>query len=242
MPKSNTIASEIDHGKWLKEHDPVIQWGWGSPAGKLRAKRRAELIATGAELAPEKHAMEIGCGTGMFTEMFDAYGASILAVDLSPDLLELARKRALSPRVVFQESPFEQCEAQGPFDAIIGSSVLHHLECPSVFAKIHSLLKPGGIMSFCEPNMLNPQIWFTLRFRRFFPYISKDETAFYRTSVANMLKSVGFAEVRITPFDWLHPKVPSCLIPLIKGIEKIVEFIPGVKEFAGSLWIVAKKR
>jgi 2-polyprenyl-3-methyl-5-hydroxy-6-metoxy-1,4-benzoquinol methylase len=48
---------------------------------------------SGALLNPQKRALEIGCGTGMFTEMFAQTGAGILAVDISSDLLEAAGKR-----------------------------------------------------------------------------------------------------------------------------------------------------
>jgi 2-polyprenyl-3-methyl-5-hydroxy-6-metoxy-1,4-benzoquinol methylase len=61
---------EIEHGKMLAQGDTELLWGWGTPAGRLRAKRRAKLIATGAHLKAEVRALEMGCGTGMFTEMF----------------------------------------------------------------------------------------------------------------------------------------------------------------------------
>lgn len=236
------VEAETKHGKWLAENDPVMQWGWGTPAGKLRASRRAGLIAQGAGLAPGVRSLEIGCGSGLFTEMFAASGADILAVDLSPDLLNLARQRNLPPeRVEFLESPFEECTTRGPFDAIIGSSILHHLDCPKAFAKIYELLKPGGVMSFCEPNMLNPQVWIILHFRRFFPYVSPDETAFRRWPLATLLADNGFSKIKITPFDWLHPKTPEKFIPAVKKLEGALEFLPGVREFAGSLWITAQK-
>ena len=238
----NVVEAEARHGKWLAENDPVLQWGWGTPAGKLRAQRRAQLIAQGARLAPGVRALEIGCGTGLFTEMFAEYGARILAVDLSVELLNAAAQRNLpANQVTFLESPFEECDIHGPFDAVIGSSVLHHLDCEKAFTKIYELLKPGGIMSFCEPNMLNPQVWFILHFRKFFPYVSPDETAFYRNKLHGMLQHAGFVDITITPFDWLHPKLPSKLIPTVRRIEILLEAIPGIREFAGSHQIVAQK-
>ena len=236
------VEAETRHGKWLAKNDPVMQWGWGTPAGQLRAKRRAELIALGAELKPGMRVLEIGCGTGMFTEMFATYGANILAVDLSKDLLELAAKRNLpADRITFLASPFEECALHGPFDAIIGSSILHHLDCSKAFDKIYDLLRPGGTMSFCEPNMLNPQVWFILRFRKFFPYVSDNETAFRAKSLKKLLATAKFKNINVTPFDWLHPSVPSMIIPSVKKTEKIFEALPGVKNFSGSLCIVAKK-
>jgi ubiquinone/menaquinone biosynthesis C-methylase UbiE len=116
--------NEIAHGQMLAQNDPELVWGWKTPAGRVRARRRADLIARGAGLKPGMRVLEIGCGTGMFTEIFAKTGAQILAVDISPDLLARARQRGLpESQVRFLERPFENCDVEGPFDAVIGSSV-----------------------------------------------------------------------------------------------------------------------
>lgn len=75
------IEHEVAHGRLLAENDAESLWGWGTPAGKVRAKRRAELIAQGAGLQPGTRALEIGCGTGLFTELFAQKGAQIVALE-----------------------------------------------------------------------------------------------------------------------------------------------------------------
>src|SRR5262245_8041458 len=120
---------EIAHGEFLAQSDPELIWGWGTPAGRLRAARRAQLIAEGARLAPGMRVLEIGCGTGMSTQMFAATGARIVAVDISDALVARARERGLdADQVQFVAKRFEDCVVDGPFDAVIGSSILHHLE------------------------------------------------------------------------------------------------------------------
>src|ERR1035438_5416211 len=120
---------EIQHGQWLADHETETVWGWGTPAGKLRAARRAKLIAEGAQFRQGVRALEIGCGTGLFTETFAASGARIVAVDISPELLDIAKRRGLpAEQVTFIIKPFEDCGVDGPFDAVVGSSVLHHLD------------------------------------------------------------------------------------------------------------------
>jgi len=240
-PQSNTrYQHEVEHGKYLSLGSAEEIWGWGTPAGQLRAKRRAALILEGAGIGPSSKVIEIGCGTGLFTDMFARSGAQIIAVDLSPDLLAIARTRHL-PRVLFQERSFEDCEVDGPFDAVIGSSVLHHLDLERTWPKIFSLLKPGGRLSFAEPNMLNPQIYCERHFRRFFPQVSPDETAFVRTGLRRELEDAGFTSVSIRPFDWLHPATPPALIPVVSGIGRVFEAIWPILEFAGSLRIWARR-
>jgi 2-polyprenyl-3-methyl-5-hydroxy-6-metoxy-1,4-benzoquinol methylase len=237
----NTRAKhEIEYGKYLAEGNTELIWGWGTPAGRIRAQRRASLIATGARLVPGMRVLEIGCGTGMFTEMFVQYGAYIVAVDISDELLIKAKARNLpEDKVCFVERRFEDCNVDGPFDAIIGSSILHHLDLQDALPVIYRLLKPNGIMSFAEPNMLNPQVWAERRFRGLFPNVSPDETAFVKRKLSKELKLHGFSGIEITPFDWLHPSVPHPLIGLVLAMGAMVEAIPILREFSGSLHIKA---
>ena len=232
----------MEHGRWLARNNTETVWGWGTPAGRVRALRRAELIAGGAGLGPGMNALEIGCGTGLFTELLAATGARIAAVDLSPELLALARARNLpTDQVRFLLKPFEQCGSLGPFDSVVGSSVLHHLDLDAALKRIAQLLKPGGRLSFAEPNMLNPQVFAERHFRAFFPQVSPDETAFVRWRLAGSLRRAGFKAVEIVPFDWLHPSVPPRLIAMVSRLGQILETLPGLREFSGSLYIRAKK-
>lgn len=241
---SRIFHHEIEHGKKLARNGAELIWGWGTPAGRVRAERRALLIAEGARLKPGVHALEIGCGTGLFTKFFAATGASITAVDISAELLMEARARGLdSEKISFVEKPFEECEVDGPFDAVIGSSILHHLDLQSSCPKILALLKPGGMASFAEPNMLNPQILV----QKNIPWIKKalgdspDETAFVRWSLVSMLRGIGFVDIDIQPFDWLHPFTPEKIIRAVSRIGQVLENIPVVREFAGSLHITCRK-
>lgn len=236
--KTLRIKHELEHGKILAQSNTELLWGWGTPAGQLRAKRRAKWIATGAHLKAGVQALEIGCGTGLFTEMFAETGANLVAIDISPDLLVKAKERNLPPdKVQFLEKRFEDCDITESYDAIIGSSILHHLDLEEALIKIYLLLKPSGIMSFAEPNMLNPQVFVMFKCRRWFPEISPDENALVRWKLAHLLKKVGFEKIEITPFDWLHPAVPKPLIPSIYNIGRGLEWIPGLREFSGSLYI-----
>jgi len=237
---SARAQNEVAHGAFLAAEGPEAVWGWGSPAGQIRAKRRAALILGGAAVDRASRVLEIGCGTGMFTAAFAESGAEIVAVDLSPDLLAIAAQRQLT-RVRFVQSSFEDCEMDRPFDAVIGSSVLHHLNIERALPRIFELLKPGGRLSFAEPNMLNPQIYCERHFRRFFPQVSPDETAFVRTKLRRQLLASRFEDVSIRPFDWLHPSVPSSLISAVSKIGRGLERAWPLSEFAGSLLIRAKR-
>jgi SAM-dependent methyltransferase len=145
--------------------------------------------------------------------------------------------------VQFLEQRFENCGAEGAFDAVIGSSVLHHLDLKKALARILSVLRPGGSMSFAEPNMLNPQIVL----QKNVPWLKKrlgdspDETAFARWPLRALLLKTGFVEVEITPFDWLHPATPVPMINTVMRLGLVLERVPFLREFAGSLHIRCRR-
>ncbi|HVX13803.1 MAG TPA: class I SAM-dependent methyltransferase [Pirellulales bacterium] len=235
---------EIVHGKALAAEGAEHAWNWASAAGRVRAKRRAELIVRAANIGPGMRVLEIGCGTGLFTEFFVAAGASVCAVDISPDLLELARQRGIDPKgVKFYCGEFESLDLPGPFDAVVGSSVLHHLDIALSLARIRDDLVPGGRLSFAEPNYLNPQVWAERRIpvvRRMMG-ASPDETAIVRWRLGRSLRELGFEDISIRNFDWLHPAVPAALIPIVSSVGRMLEAVPLVKEFSGSVLIAAEK-
>lgn len=237
--------NEIQHGHDLLSMGAEMAWGWSTPAGQLRAARRNDLIVQRAQLKSGLTVLEIGCGTGLFTQGFAKSGAEILAIDISENLIEHARRRDYGKSIVrFLGAAFEADEVKnaGPYDAIVGSSVLHHLELQPALERIFDLLAPGGRMAFAEPNMLNPQIFAERTFLRgTLPQVSPDETAFVRWTLARQLRQIGFTQVLIQPYDWLHPAMPQVLIPAVSGLGRILERVPLVREFAGSLIISAYK-
>lgn len=236
------IDRELEHGRKLSEEGAEKLWGWDTPAGARRAARRAGLIADAAGLGAGVSALEIGCGTGMFTAKFAARGANIVALELSPDLIAKARARGLPEKQVrFVAGDFMTSDPGQTFDAVVGSSVLHHLDVAAALSRILKLLRPGGVMVFAEPNMLNPQVFLERHLRNLFPYVSPDETAFVRFGLATLMKRCGFDNVRITPFDWLHPAVPQPLISSVSLAGGVLEIVPGVREFAGSLLIAGRR-
>jgi 2-polyprenyl-3-methyl-5-hydroxy-6-metoxy-1,4-benzoquinol methylase len=243
-----TNKERLQHEKAHAEvllRDPDGIWGWGTPAGKARAERRAELIIEAGHINSKSTTLEIGCGTGIFTELVSKSGASITACELSEKLIALAAKRQYSSEVRFINEDACQLgsEHTGRYDVVWGSSVLHHLDLKMFLPKILRLMRPGGIFVFTEPNMMNPQIWLerNIRVIRRIAGASPDETAFYRWRIKKVLIEEGFINVMIRPHEFLHPMIPSSLIPLFKSLTRIAEAIWPICEIGGSLLIIAEK-
>ena len=236
------LKNEIEHGKYLLEHGAGEVWNWEGPAGKLRWARRVGMLTS--NLKPGMQVLELGCGTGYFSRQLARTGASITAIDISEDLLEEARRTIDAENVTFKvDNAYRMSFADATFDAVVGSSVLHHLEIGPAIAECFRVLKPGGTLAFTEPNMMNPQI----AVQKNIPAIkrrlgdSPDETAFFRWPLRRTLERAGFQQVEIVPFDFLHPRVPAGLIPSVQALGALLEKLPLTREIAGSLYIRASK-
>jgi SAM-dependent methyltransferase len=236
------IAKEIQHGRYLAQHGAGEIWNWESPAGKLRWARRVKMLSS--HLRPGMSVLELGCGTGTFTRELARSGADITAIDVSPELLEIARASYSAPNVHYEtQNAYALSYPDAAFDSVVGSSVLHHLEVEEALRNIYRVLQPGGTIFFTEPNMLNPQI----AVQKNVPWVkrklgdSPDETAFFRWRLRRLLEKTGYRNVRIDPFDFLHPKTPIRLINRVNTFSRFLESVPIISEFAGSLYIRGAK-
>ena len=236
------VTKEIRHGRFLAKYGAGEIWNWESPAGKLRWARRVKMLSK--HLGAGMRVLELGCGTGYFTRELARSRADIVAIDVSPELLELARANYSAPNVRYEiQNASALSYPDAVFDSVVGSSVLHHLEIEEALREIHRVLKAGGTIYFTEPNMLNPQI----AVQKNVPWVkrklgdSPDETAFFRWPLRRLLEQTGYRDVRIDPFDFLHPKTPVPLVGRLDVVGRFLENVPVISEFAGSLYIRAIK-
>jgi SAM-dependent methyltransferase len=242
MTTDPRLHHEISHGQYSLEHGEEV-WNWSSPAGKIRWARRcglfADFLGTGRKLV-----LEIGCGTGLFTKELVKTGHTIVAIDISDALIRKAEKRIASANVHFisgnaynTDFPLEH------FDFIVGSSSLHHLDVEKALKEFFRILKPGGKIFFTEPNMLNPQVALikNVPFLKRKSGDSPDETAFLRWRIAGAFRRYGFTDIQAIPFDFLHPHLPEAFIKKGTRLTLLLEKIPAIKEFAGSLIIRCRK-
>jgi len=107
-----------------------------APVGRIRASVRAgrdQMRATLLSWLPEdlrgKRVLDAGCGTGAFAVEAARRGAEVVAIDLSPTLVNLARERLpseLASRIDFRSGDMLAPEL-GQFDHVVAmDSVIHY--------------------------------------------------------------------------------------------------------------------
>lgn len=134
---------------------------WWDPQGPQRPLHelnpaRLGYVAGRVSLAGAR-VLDVGCGGGLLSEAMAASGARVTALDLAPELIEVARLHLLESgldvdyRLQSVESLAE--EAPGSFDAITCMEMLEHVPDPgSVLRACARLLKPGGVLLLSTLN------------------------------------------------------------------------------------------
>jgi ubiquinone/menaquinone biosynthesis C-methylase UbiE len=133
------------------------------------------LVSTCMRLARLKagaRVADLGCGSGVFTDLLHKQGYRAVGLDLSPKLVALGRARY--PGVEFLEGDVEHLPfPDESLDGVLLSGLVHHLPDPSRCAnEAYRVLKRGGKFAAFDPNRMNP-----------FMYLYRDRSSPFYSSV-----------------------------------------------------------
>jgi len=128
---------------WSKvapKYDHVVDLQIG-PTTRSMARERVAKEGRLGDLA------EFGCGTGYYTAVLADKANSVVATDVSPGMLALAKDHIKAPNVTFQ---VEDCQKTslptGAFDTAFMSLVIHFTEPDKTLAEMRRILKRGGTL------------------------------------------------------------------------------------------------
>jgi ABC-2 type transport system ATP-binding protein len=143
--------------------------------------------------------VELGCGTGVYTELILPKTTHLVATDLSNELLELARKRlGNNPKVTIQN---ENCRATSfasdAFDNVFMANLIHVVENPAqVLEECHRVLRKGGVLiivTYTNVGMhLLEKIKLGVRFLKVWGKPPKHTHIFSPEKLAGLMERAGF--------------------------------------------------
>jgi len=148
-----------------------------------------------AGLKPPARVADLGCGSGVFTDLLSKQGYQATGLDISPKLIALGR--AKYPNVEFHEGDVEHLPfADGSMDGILLSGLVHHLPDPSrCAAEAFRVLRKGGSFVAFDPNRMNPFMY--LYRDRSSPFysnvgVTENERPVLAHQIAGVFQSAGF--------------------------------------------------
>jgi ubiquinone biosynthesis O-methyltransferase len=124
---------------------------------QLQSKSQQAAPSAGSPLAG-KRILDVGCGGGILSLALASLGANVLGIDAGPENIQAAsrhRDRLLASRqlpVSFRNVLLEEL-AEPPFDIVVCSEVVEHVELPAAFvAQCATRLKDGGLLVLTTIN------------------------------------------------------------------------------------------
>ncbi len=99
----------------------------------------------------DKKVLDLGCGYGWHCIYAMENGAaSVIGIDISNKMLEIARQKTSFPEVEYRKCAIEDIDfAEESFDIILSSLAFHYIEgYDALIKKLHKILKPEGALIF----------------------------------------------------------------------------------------------
>ena len=104
--------------------------------------------------------LEIGCGSGLFSRRLAQRSQHVLALDLSPEMIRVARESSAKfPNIEFHVADVMTWNSpDAHFDCIATIATLHHLPLREAVLRMKAALKPGGVLLVLD--LFGPQrLW-----------------------------------------------------------------------------------
>ncbi|MFV1966828.1 MAG: class I SAM-dependent methyltransferase [Pirellulaceae bacterium] len=102
-----------------------------------------------------KQVLDVGCGLGFFSERLVQRGASVVASDIGPTLVERTRERVGCTGVVADALELVTQLGRDRFDGVVSSECIEHTPDPvAAIGQMVQVVKPGGFLAVSTPNLL----------------------------------------------------------------------------------------
>ena len=242
VSKYDAEAEDFDTEAWLQEGDsvrvPESRSAWYFVERKVR--RALELVPP----ARTWRAHEIGCSFGQMTSLLSREFDTLLASDISPRSVAIARKRLQRygiHNVSLLQADAERLEMirDASFEVVYSFSTIRFCPRPEqALREIRRTLVRGGAVVVDFPNARSP--WHSLLKPILGIRPHAHDRLYTAAEAAALLREAGFTEVRAITFLFTSRRLPALFLPLFKAIDAIGERIPLLRSFAGIIMVCGR--
>lgn len=222
------------------EFDPFAPRGWRTLAERF------------AQMVPNQSArwlLDVGCGTGQSRGVYADRAARYCGIDLSFEALSRARGKSPSARWSQADAgrlPF----ADGAFDVVAFSSVLHHIpDFGPALAEARRVLAPGGSVFAFDPNLRHPAMAL-FRSPRSPLYLSEgvspNEAPLAPARLRRAFEAAGFVRIRQRcqsgiPYREVAPRLLNACLALYNAADWAFEKV-GLGRIFGTFVLTAGEK
>ncbi len=125
--------------------------------GSQAPSRLAEVIDSVTKKRPSLSVLDLGCGTGVSGEHLKSRASRLVGVDLSVEMVEIARERMIYDELEVAEITEWLQQSEERFDVIVAcDSLIYFGDLTQVIAPAAGLLREGGIIAFSVERSVGP--------------------------------------------------------------------------------------
>jgi dolichol-phosphate mannosyltransferase len=212
----------------------------------VKLRWRAITVRHCFHVLPGESILELGAGSGLWTDHLAAVFRGenpLTAVVLNRDLAgKLVEKNLPNTQCALVEDIARDLPSES-YDYVIGTAILCHRMYPQTLQALYRLLKPGGQLLFFEANYWNPQVFIKNSIRPIGRWSgdARCQIGMRKHKLMQMASNQGFTNIETIPYDIVHPLTPRFLIPAVQSVAFVLEHLPIIREFCGTLYIWARK-
>ncbi len=201
-------------------------------------------------LGPASRVLELGFGEGIITRMMLGARRSLTVVEGS-QILHGALQREFGTDLTAIHALFEEFSPDAPFDAVVASHILEHVDDPvALLRRIRTWLAPGGRLIVVVPNKesLHRRLAVLMKLQPKLDSLgARDklvghQRVYSHETLAADLKAGGFAVAEATGF-FLKPVANSMMLEhsaeLLSAMNEIGSQLP--KELLANIGVVATR-
>jgi len=246
------LKEKIFFDSVAKKYDK--NYGYNLPFTKYKISKKIDKFISLIEKfsylkkADKLNLLEVGCGTGEYTWRVAKKLKTdrILGLDISKNVLDLAKIKCNKYKNVSftRQSIYKTTFKNNTFDVIYCFYTLHHVDNRKFFEEISRILKPGGLLFVCEPNILNPLV-FLIKSNKFIKKIVGDSPNEW--GVNPLIVNRYSSDLKMLDINYSEYIIPVLFLPdkflkIIDKITNLVSHIPIFKMLGGSIQILFIKR